>query len=51
LVRESGVREVHLSASRRTPARGGFGMNTIPNPARVLGVLEALDQAFGKRAS
>jgi len=44
LVRKTGVKEVHLSGAYQMPTSGpsGFGLNTLPNPARLLRVVDAL---------
>jgi copper homeostasis protein len=51
LVTTTGVREVHLSGSFQVRAdrSGGFGMNTLPNPARMMRVIDAIDQVFGRK--
>lgn len=45
LIGATGVSEIHLSGSYQVPGSGGalgFGLTTVPNPARLLRVLEAL---------
>lgn len=51
LVKATAVREIHLSGSYQVEGSRsvGFGMNTLPNPARLMRVLEALDREFGGR--
>jgi len=44
LIRRTGVTEVHLSGTYQMPCSvpDGFGLNTLPNPARLLRLVSAL---------
>jgi copper homeostasis protein len=51
LVRNARLKEIHLSGSQfiQSDRGGGYGMNTLPNPARLIRVLDELQRGFGAR--
>lgn len=51
LVTAARLREIHLAGSTLVPSErtGAFGMNTRPNPDRLVRLFSALDEAFGPR--
>lgn len=51
LVHTTCLKEIHLSGSHfvQTDRSGDYGMNTLPNPARLIRVLDELERDFGAR--
>ena len=52
IVKVGRVGEIHLSGAyqMRAGLSGEFGMNTLPNPARLMRVMETLEREWGPRA-